>query len=323
MVKEKEAITYWDEQLGSYLLKEPNKHQDLDRHAVNEIGVLEHSPNPPIRQYYVLGDVHGSAKRIRDFVKHKPILQYTDNVLILLGDVGANFFFNYRDEKFKKELGKYPFTYFCIRGNHEERPSNLFNVDTWHMENFEQGVVYVENEYPYIKYALDHPSIYALNDKWLTIVYPGAYSVDKYYRIQNGWTWFKDEMLTDNEMQIGRELAQEMMTHFNGVDLVLSHTCPIVYEPTDLFLSTIDQSTIDKTMERYLGEIEYNLKYKVFAWGHFHQTRIYPQHDNQQPIMLFDDYVLDLNAYMADLNNPFDHLLPTWKVDSPGIKIFH
>ena len=288
-----------------------------------------------MKNYLVIGDIHGDYKRIRDFCQSRWRCNNhfdgnkENNILICLGDFGANFFFNYRDEDFKKQLGKYPFTYFVVRGNHEERPSNIFNVDTWHMENFEQGAVYVENEYPYIKYALDHPSIYALNDKWLTIVYPGAYSVDKYYRIQKGWAWFEGEMLTDNEMQIGRELAQETMTHFNGVDLVLSHTCPIVYEPTDLFLSTVDQSTIDKTMERYLGEVEYNLKYKLWLWGHYHQTRIYPDIDNDSyRCMLFDDYILDLVPLMNRLikektNAIYASLFPTWKKDGCIVNLNH
>lgn len=274
------------------------------------------------RYYYVIGDIHGDVRRIRDFAKNKPELKENDNVLIILGDVGANFFFNYRDDNFKRDLGKYPFTYFCIRGNHEERPSNIFNTKEWHLENFEQGLVYVENKYPYIKYALDYPSVYALNNQWLTLVYPGAYSVDKYHRIENGWSWFKDEQLNEEERKLGLDLANEIMRCFKGCDIILSHTCPTIYEPTDLFLSEIDQSMIDKTMERYLGEIESKLDYKLYCWGHFHQTRVYPKVDNKQPIMLFDDYILDLNKYMeSNCENICDYLLPTWKINSKGVKI--
>ena len=273
------------------------------------------------RKYFVLADIHGSYQPIRDFHKrNKEQLDQTENILILLGDVGANYFLNNCDDKFKIKLGKYPFTYFCIRGNHEERPSNLFNVDKWHMENFEQGVVYVENKYPYIKYALDYPSIYALNDKWLTLVFPGAYSIDKYYRLEREFGWFKDEQLTNEEMILGKELTNEVMKHFNGCDLVLSHTCPIIYEPTDLFLSGIDQSTVDKTMEKYLGEIECGLNYKLYLWGHYHQTRIYPKYENRQLTMLYNDYILDLDKYM-ETKEMYNCLLPTWRMNSKGIKV--
>ena len=273
------------------------------------------------KRYLVLGDIHGSFKRIRDFYKTRPELDKTENILILLGDVGANFFFNYRDENFKEDLGRYPFTYFCIRGNHEERPSNIFNIDEWHMEVFDGGPVYVENKYPYIKYAVDYPSFYMLNDKWGTLTFPGAFSVDKEYRLKNGWSWFKNEMLTEDEMKHGKELVDEMMKKYRGCDIVLSHTCPTIYEPTDLFISGLDQSKVDKTMERYLNGVEYELNYKLYLWGHYHQTRIYPKVEDKQCVMLFDDYVFDLDKYMKQLNNPYDCLMTTWKIDSKGIKV--
>jgi 3-oxoacid CoA-transferase subunit A len=74
-------------------------------------------------------------------------------------------------------------------------------------------------------------------------------------------------------------------------DLVLSHTCPIIYEPTDLFLSCIDQSMVDKTMERYLGEIEYKLDYRAWCWGHYHQHREYPSPDGRRRLMLMHEVV--------------------------------
>ncbi len=33
------------------------------------------------------------------------------------------------------------------------------------------------------------------------------------------------------------------------VDIVLSHTCPLRYEPTEVFLPFIDQSKVDKSTE--------------------------------------------------------------------------
>ena len=72
-----------------------------------------------------------------------------------------------------------------------------------------------------------------------------------------------------------------------------------MFEPTDLFLATVDQSMVDKTMERYLGMIEYNLKYNLWCWGHYHKTRIYPiTEDKQQRLMLFNDKVIELKDWM-------------------------
>lgn len=246
---------------------------------------------------FVTGDIHGSFKPIREFYERQSeLLKDKDNVLICLGDFGGNFFFDYRDEKFKAKLGKYPFTYFVIRGNHEERPSicTQKNPDKWHTEIYFDETVYVENDYPYIKYALDIPAIYTIN-QYKTLIIPGAYSVDKYYRLQNGWTWFKDEQLNEMEKEYGRQLIKNC----KNFDLVLSHTCPIFLEPTDLFLPSIDQNTVDKSMERYLGEIEYNINYRAWLWGHFHSFRDYPRSDGRFRTMLYNDFI-NLDEYMTD-----------------------
>lgn len=268
---------------------------------------------------YVMGDIHGSFKPIRDFhLRHNCNKEYNeaDKTMILLGDAGLNFFFNHRDTEFKKKLGKYPFTYFVVRGNHEERPSICAenNPDKWHRELFWSWWVWVENDYPYIKYAEDFVALYFIpagieyvepedptQDDievpiyYRTLVIPGAYSVDKYRRLQMGWSWFPQEQLNESEMLAGKALLES----FNWTcDLVLSHTCPAIYEPTDLFLSVVDQSMVDKSMERYLGEIEYRLNYKAWLWGHYHQFRDYPRPDGRYRTMLFNDAAVDLCEYM-------------------------
>jgi 3-oxoacid CoA-transferase subunit A len=249
---------------------------------------------------YIMGDIHGSFKPVRSFCQRNPRL-YRDrkngesNVLIMLGDFGANYFFDYRDDNFKSKLSKYPLIYFVIRGNHEERPSICAakNPDKWHIEQYFDNLVYVENDYPHIKYASDEPAYYNINGH-STMIFPGAFSVDKVNRLRNGWSWFENEQLTESEMNLGRE----MVGYYGGCDLVLSHTCPIMFEPTDLFLSVVDQSMVDKTMERYLGEIEYNLDYRAWCWGHYHEWRKYPQTDGRRRLMLFNDAAVELENLM-------------------------
>ena len=47
----------------------------------------------------------------------------------------------------------------------------------------------------------------------------------------------------------------------NKGDIVLNHTCPLKYEPTECFLPSLDQSTDDKSTEIWLGEIEEKIDY--------------------------------------------------------------
>ena len=257
------------------------------------------------KQIFCIGDLHGSYLPIENFWdrnKDNIIFSQDTDVLICLGDFGGNFFLNKRDKKFKKRLKEYNLTYFVIRGNHEQRPSICAENDpeSWHTEEFFENTVYVENDFPYIKYALDEPAVYNINN-YKTLIIPGAYSVDKYYRLANHWTWFENEQLSEEEMESGRRIIQENNCNF---DLILSHTCPIAYEPTDLFLSQVDQSTVDKTMERYLGEIEYKINYKLWLWGHYHSYRVYPQYENKQCIMLSDGKeVINIQELLKDTTN--------------------
>lgn len=258
---------------------------------------------------YMMGDVHGSHKPIRDFYNYLIKKPQEGDVLIMLGDFGGNFYLDGRDDTFKKKLARFGFTYFVIRGNHEQRPSILYNTNPnkWHIETFFGSSVYVENEYPYIKYAADTSFQYNIQEH-STLVLPGAYSVDKYYRLKMGWHWYESEQLNDIEMDIGRMIVEAVPNW----DLVLSHTCPVIYEPTDLFLKQVDQSMVDKTMERYLGEIENKIEYGLWGWGHYHNTRVYPRftEDINYPkdrIMLFGNKILDLTKYW-ETKNLYDSL---------------
>ena len=137
----------------------------------------------------------------------------------------------------------------------------------------------MENEFPNIRYFKDG-GIYDINGH-KTLVIGGAYSVDKWYRLARAGLlesennpaksgWFSDEMLTPSEMDaIGAVAAGQRF------DLILSHTCPILWEPTDLFLDFIDQSTVDKTMEIWMDELRHKMAdWGVWCFGHFHADRI-------------------------------------------------
>ena len=57
------------------------------------------------------------------------------------------------------------------------------------------------------------------------------------------------------------------------IDIVLSHTCPFKYEPREMFLSMIDQSTVDSSTEEWLDKIEETLGYKRWYCGHWHTDK--------------------------------------------------
>lgn len=279
-----------------------------------------------MKKTFVFGDIHGSFKPIRDFYlrnKEKEKFDGSDTI-ILLGDAGLNYYLHSRDDEVKAKLGRYPFTYFIVRGNHEERPSICAskNPEKWTKETFWGNSVWVEKEYPYIKYAEDGPAVYnipyvaipaSLRDdneetgdiewedlmgEWKTLVLPGAYSVDKDFRLRMGWSWFPNEQMSIEEREQAWDIIRENNYKF---DIILSHTCPCSFEPTDLFLDFIDQSTVDKDTERFLGAIEYALEdYKAWLWGHYHAFRDYPrEEDGRRKLMLYG-IPIELKQFMEE-----------------------
>ena len=129
------------------------------------------------------------------------------------------------------------------------------------------GEVYMEKRFPNIRYLRDG-GIYSING-YKTLVIGGAYSVDKWYRLQRGWRWFEDELITTEEMnKISNEVEEQ------SFDLVLTHTCPLDWEPTDLFIGGIDQTKVDTSMEVWMNTLKDNISWKVWLFAHFHTDRM-------------------------------------------------
>lgn len=212
---------------------------------------------------YLTGDTHRDFDRIFDFCADNDTT--TDDVLIILGDSGITFFLDDRDYELKKRLSTLEVTLLCIHGNHEERP---FMIDSYIEKEWRGGVVYCEEEFPSLLFAKDG-EIYSLEGRRV-IEIGGAYSVDKFYRLRSGFPWFPTEQPTD-------EIMDDVERALDGagwkVDAVLSHTTPLKYVPTEMFLPSIDQSTVDKTTEERLDTIENRLDYERWYCGHFHCSK--------------------------------------------------
>lgn len=225
---------------------------------------------------YVTGDIHGEVFRVREAAERFEIGE--DDTIVLLGDVGMNYFGNrHGDRHRKKRLNKLGVTMFCIHGNHEMRPET---ISTYQEKEWHGGIVYVEEEYPNLLFAKDG-EVYDLDGK-KAIVMGGAYSVDKWYRLQCDLNWFPDEQPSD---EIKARVEKKLDELNWKVDVVLTHTCPERYIPREAFLSGVDQSTVDNSTEEWLGRIERKLTYQSWYCGHWHiNKRIDKMH------FLFDSF---------------------------------
>lgn len=72
---------------------------------------------------YFTGDIHGAVDGIADFInKIHPTME---DVIVLLGDVGANYYTGRRDNLLKAFLNDAGTVFLCIHGNHERRPTTI------------------------------------------------------------------------------------------------------------------------------------------------------------------------------------------------------
>ena len=236
--------------------------------------------NQHFKNYLVRGDCHGNF----DWMTNGSLNNYIPNetAIIVLGDAGFNFYLNNTEARHNKEINNRGYTFYVVRGNHEARPQDIKDMDMIYDENV-NGVIYFNPEIPNIRYFMDYSDYYINGYKIFVI--GGAYSVDKWYRlsrlnmtpetnIPTKSGWFNNEQLTQEEME---KAEWEMFRLNDDFDFIFSHTCPLRFEPTDLFLNFVDQSTVDQSMEKWMDRVYNRICRKgkpIWCFGHFHRDRI-------------------------------------------------
>lgn len=234
---------------------------------------------------FITGDKHGDFIDIPFFCNRYNTTK--EDILIILGDSGINYWLSnlkekdrtdiivYKDEhkskKIKKGLQELPITLFCIHGNHEARAETILGYTK---TIFCGAPAYKQEEYDNIYFAIDG-EIYTFNKKEY-IVIGGAYSIDKEYRLGKqksgflGYKWFADEQPSS---EIKTRVEEKLKEKSGTVHGVLTHTCPKKYMPTDMFLTQFTFKE-DNSTEEWLEKIEENTDYKIWYCGHFHTDRI-------------------------------------------------
>ncbi len=212
---------------------------------------------------WITGDAHGSFGWLERFCREKSTTRA--DVMIILGDACINYFGPGRDDVLKGLLAALPVTLLCLHGNHEMRPQRLpgYGLTPWR-----GGLVWREERFPSLLFAHDG-EVYDLEGV-STMVIGGAFSVDKSWRIARGWGWWPDEQ-PDEPTRARVEAALEARGWRVGA--VLSHTCPLKYEPAEVFLDGVDQRRVDKSTELWLDAIDDRLHCPRWFCGHFHTDK--------------------------------------------------
>ena len=247
---------------------------------------------------WITGDKHGMASDL--LVSFGSVANPSENdTLIVCGDFGAEYGASVNG-RIKKTAKKFPGQIVVLRGNHDTRywsrhaDSNGTPEKGWHIEvsGFQKsywGKFLVQDKYPNIKYVHDAGGIYNI-EGYNFLMIPGAFSVDKDYRLSNHLNYEPREQLTKEERL---QLSYECGLWYNEIDFVCSHTAPMKLEPYlhYLFLGFINQNKVDKTTEHWMDdiawEIEQGNRFKQWFFGHFHDDKAI----NQYYAMLFNNVV--------------------------------
>jgi 3-oxoacid CoA-transferase subunit A len=212
---------------------------------------------------FLTGDTHGDFWRIERFCRVAETNR--NDLLIILGDAGINYYNGEKDLMLKKHLEELPLSFLCIHGNHEQRPQN---INGYGEINWGNGIVLAQEKYPSLLFAKDG-QCYGVGSRNCFVI-GGAYSVDKYYRLNRGYGWWPDE-------QPSPEIRKETEANLERIDwetdIVLSHTCPAKYIPTEAFLPMIDQRQVDRSTEDWLDTVEDKLNYNAWFCGHWHISK--------------------------------------------------
>lgn len=238
-----------------------------------------------------------------------------ENIVIILGDFGCIWANNPQNHVFhqiilpgkrgetKQEanalnwLQDKPFTTIFVDGNHDNHPRiNTYPVISWHGGNVHEirpnvfhlirGEIYEIEGKTFFAFGgaashdiqdgilnpADFETYEDFKKEWKT-----WYDMQRMYRI-NGYSWWKEELPTKEEMQSG---INHLEKHHWKVDYVLSHCCST---STLHLLDSGHHFYQPDILTDYFEEIRSKLDYQKWLFGHFHNNI----QINSQDICLFE-----------------------------------
>ena len=161
---------------------------------------------------YFSGDIHGRPDNICTFCERYKLT--CDDVLVLLGDVGANYCGDRRDEYVKEMLDRVKPTVLCVHGNHEARPSTIAGYE---LVDWNGGKVH----------KISHNIVHLMRGQTYTIegkkifTFGGGHSQD--FEFRHDGDWWEREQPTHAEIIDGIRSLKE---HDFEVDYIVTHEPP-------------------------------------------------------------------------------------------------
>ena len=218
----------------------------------------------------ITGDTHGEQGRFNELAAEHGETTWTDkDYLIVCGDFGYLFLNNSLENIFLNHLEEKPYTICFCDGNHENFDAlNEFPVEIWNggkVHRIRKNVIH-----------LMRGQVYEIDGKKI-LTFGGAYSRDRYNR-KEGYSFWREEIPNDSEY---KEATENIKANNYEVDYIITHTAPTeIIRRMGKFPDPHDME-----LTGFLEWIMYNVKFKKWFFGHWHDER---EINEKFRAMLFD-----------------------------------
>ena len=205
---------------------------------------------------FVCGDIHHDhdiAKiQPQNFTIQKDLTK--DDVLIVAGDWGGIWYYDYRNENLLEWWESRNFTTLVVDGNHENH-TLISKLPT--IERFGGKVRRVSESV----FIAKRGEIYTINGKKI-LTLGGAESLDKACRVE-GYSWWKDEEITKKDISCA---FHNLKKYDFSIDYIISHTGGSEICRQLDFTPTISDYLLDKILTISI--------YKKHYLGHYHLDKL-------------------------------------------------
>lgn len=239
---------------------------------------------------YFCGDVHGKYRELVWTLCVKRNIH--DASIIILGDFGVGFTRD-MDIEYKKsepKLQKNNLTLYTIRGNHDDP------------EYFKDS----SHSYPRLKFLQDH-QVYELAGRRIYTI-GGAHSTDANTnpestvpdrKLETEARLRKGKLPTWWEAECVEEKYEGLPTR---VDIVISHTAPLRFEPIPIRTAEISINQYEKILSerKYLDYVLSEVRADYWFYGHYHRS--YTGTYNQLLYRCLDELELFLAPELKETN---------------------
>lgn len=215
---------------------------------------------------YITGDTHADIARFSEAATPGESKWTAADTLIICGDFGFIWYNEddgdayAADQAALDELAKKPYTILFIDGNHE-------NFDRLYQYPLEPGFGGTVRRIRDNLFHLQRGQVYTIGGKSF-FTFGGAYSVDKYARVE-GVSWWHQEQPTRAEMMRGDEALN---CADRQVDYIITHTAP----QTIIRMMGYGPEPHDRELTFYFDQIWRTTNFRKWFFGHMHDDRIKP-----------------------------------------------